>query len=256
MTDETDFLLDNLVKQEHTVDNAVSEVAVSGSFHLQLCIGSEPHLVIAGATKEDIGRIAFQVTGKRLEIRETQLQGSSGKHSGRVVNGDLVGRRGTSGSPIHVHVFVSSLTAFEQRGNSDCHLLGIDAAALSVKSVGSGDMTIIGVAKRLEMVVSGSGDVSAGRLECESASVTSSGSGDTEVTVVDRLDLQSSGSGEFMHRGVCNEVTIKHSGNGDIVVGAKRSITVTSSGSGDLAVIGNPLNREVRRTGSGDVDFL
>jgi len=152
------------------------------------------------------------------------------------------------------------------------------AATLELRVEGTGDLVWRGGdADALTLAVSGSGDLS-GRTRAKTASLHSSGSGETalqlDVTGVLELsqggsgDIELSGSfgriaavmegsGDLELQGSASELTAKLGGSGDLDARklTARSVSLVSSGSGEaqVTVRNGPVTAEV--SGSGDVTW-
>jgi len=95
-------------------------------------------------------------------------------------------------------------------------LAGVQAKKLTVSASGSGESTLIGTADEFIYESSGSGKLSAYKLNAAKAKVMLSGSGDAEVTAQEALDVIISGSGEVHYKG-SPAVNKKVSGGGRLV---------------------------------------
>lgn len=130
-----------------------------------------------------------------------------------------------------------------------------DVASGDIEVRSCGDLQLGNFAGKLELGISGSGDVdmkSAARGE-----VSISGSGDLEAGNFKSLRLKISGSGDAEIEDVNGDVAIESSGAGDIEMGDIRGdLRYRGSGSSDLeieSVVGNIIEIEV--SGSGDVSI-
>lgn len=77
----------------------------------------------------------------------------------------------------------------------------LDVQKLNSHITGSGDMTFTGKATDHTMGISGSGYMRCFQLEGETADVTITGSGNSEVTVSDQLKVHIEGSGNVYYKG-------------------------------------------------------
>jgi hypothetical protein len=119
--------------------------------------------------------------------------------------------------PIRVSVTVPGrMPDLDLIGSGDIDMSGIAQERLSVNLQGSGDITLDGEVRQLELRVMGSGDVDAKRLVSENASINLMGSGDIDAH-------------------------------------ATESVSVTLMGSGDVTVSGSPKQKSSTKMGSGDV---
>lgn len=119
--------------------------------------------------------------------------------------------------PLTVNLTGPQLSSLEMHGAGDITLTGLNEKALSLDLNGSGDVKAEGSAKQLTVLLNGSSNVDAKRLNSD----------DTEIKIL---------------------------GSGDIVVNAKQSLDVTIIGSGDVTYFGNPGKIDKKIIGSGDVE--
>jgi hypothetical protein len=94
--------------------------------------------------------------------------------------------------------------------------LDLDIKGKSVRTeiAGSGNVILKGYASYNDILMSGSGNLSAFNLELESAKIKSAGSGVAEVNVSNSLDAAVVGSGSIKHKGNTKTVTKKQFGSG------------------------------------------
>lgn len=92
--------------------------------------------------------------------------------------------------------------------------LDIKGKTLRTEISGSGSVTLKGYASYNDVLMSGSGNLSAFNLELESAKVKVTGSGVAEVNVTNSLDATVLGSGTVKHKGNTKTVTKKQYGSG------------------------------------------
>ncbi len=121
--------------------------------------------------------------------------------------------------------------------------------------MGSGDITVNGIHGKLQLIVSGSGDVVADRLQLLNCSIKSMGSGDISIKgKTTALAIVASGSGDI-DASQFTAISVKSSqlGSGDISVHPVEKLDAALTGSGDLTYYGNPAILKARSTGSGDI---
>ncbi|ESQ86882.1 hypothetical protein ABAC460_21940 [Asticcacaulis sp. AC460] len=115
---------------------------------------------------------------------------------------------------------------------------------------GGGQWTVEPVAGPLNIINSGSGDISLSTAG--DAIIDNTGSGDIDVQSVRRLKLTQTGSGGFSAQNSL-DVEIFNQGSGDVQVMSARSVKAKMNGSGDLS-LGNVMNGlTLVNTGSSDV---
>src|SRR4051812_10941923 len=95
---------------------------------------------------------------------------------------------GFGGENVVVEASVPKLTGITASGSGDIDAGDIDADAFSVRSDGSADITVKGVATRLAVALDGSGDADLAELQSREARVTLGGSGDADVRADQTLD--------------------------------------------------------------------
>jgi hypothetical protein len=122
---------------------------------------------------------------------------------------------GFGGDDVVVEASVPRLTTIESSGSGDIDADGIQADAFEVRSDGSADIALEGIARRLDVDVDGSGDVALDDLEAREARVAVGGSGDVQVRAADRLNVTVDGSGDVRYHG--DPALTRHvDGSGDL----------------------------------------
>ena len=108
--------------------------------------------------------------------------------------------------------------------------------------------------ERLDLNTSGSGEIEL-EINCQSVKTSVSGSAEIELKgKTNELKASVSGSGEIeAFELTANEVTAAVSGSGKIEVQAKNSLDGKVSGSGDIEYFGEPTNLDVKSSGSGKI---
>ncbi|MCB0689717.1 MAG: DUF2807 domain-containing protein [Saprospiraceae bacterium] len=94
--------------------------------------------------------------------------------------------------------------------------LELDADDVLARVSGSGDMYLVGQVDDLSFSVSGSGSLHGFDLEAQNADINVSGSGNVEVTVINRMEVRISGSGDVYYRGT-PDIDSRISGSGKII---------------------------------------
>jgi hypothetical protein len=129
---------------------------------------------------------------------------------------DRLWSSGSSG--IHAAGDLGGIEVIGNTGSGEVLVDGVESESLVVESTGSGPITVEGVATFVDYTHSGSGGVHARDLIAAEATVISSGSGSTELTATEGVDI-------------------------------------VLTGSGGVEVFGDPERRDVVETGSGRVSF-
>ena len=123
----------------------------------------------------------------------------------------------STNSPMRVEVTVPTLTELTLSGSGNVVVDGIAAKRLTVSLPGSGTLTGTGTAARLDVTVSGSGEVQLAQLVADDVRAVVSGSGAVFVTATERLDASVPGSGAILYAGNPSNVTRNVSGSGAII---------------------------------------
>ena len=90
---------------------------------------------------------------------------------------------------------------------------------MDVTLSGSGDMDLAGSCGKLQVRVSGSGDVNAYELSAREVDAVVSGSADIKVTASEAIKARVSGSGDIHYRGNPEKIDSKTSGSGGVSKG-------------------------------------
>ena len=103
----------------------------------------------------------------------------------------------------------------EIEGSGDIDV-ALQADDLEVDIEGSGEVKLEGFADDVKYRIDGSGDVNAFDLECQTADVSISGSGDVEVLVIEFLKVRIDGSGTVRYKGD-PELDVDIEGSGEVI---------------------------------------
>jgi hypothetical protein len=174
-----------------------SAVAVSGQLHLELELGPEQRVVIAG-DDNIVPLIEAVVQGGELTVRSTQSYRSD--------------------EAVMVRVVVPRLDNLALSGATDAHLRQLAGPELEVHVSGASEVTLEGKVDRLVLELSGAADLDAARLEAQSVTVRASGAGAVKVHARESLDVTASGAVSVEVSGRPARVTEKVSG----VAGVRR----------------------------------
>lgn len=130
-----------------------------------------------------------------------------------------------------------------------------NAGITDISVSGSGDVEGKNLASA-DILVSGSGDLELGDI-AGAVDIGSSGAGDVELgSVGGGLDLQSSGSSDFEAASVSGgDLSIRVSGSSDISIrgGNVDTLFIKASGASDVTYSGKSVNAEARASGASDV---
>ena len=106
--------------------------------------------------------------------------------------------------------------SINQAGSSDLNL-DLETDLLKINMAGSGDIKLSGKSKNLEVSKTGSGDLFAFNFLVENAKINSTGSGDAEIYVEDKLSISKTGSGDIFYKGNVEDVKTSSTGSGKVV---------------------------------------
>lgn len=115
-----------------------------------------------------------------------------------------------------VLVSVPALESVRVRGSSDVEAAGLAGGSFAIEIHGSGNVRASGKVDRLEVGVSGSGDVRLDDLESREAQISVAGSGDVDVWSTETLSVSIAGSGDVRYKGE-PRVTQSVAGSGSVV---------------------------------------
>ena len=135
--------------------------------------------------------------------------------SGKLVIGNTPGSL-TTKSPMSVVVDVPTLSAVTLAGGGNIVVVGSKAERLTVMLSGGGNVTGRGIARLLDVTLSGAGTASFTQLPANSVHAVLSGSGTIYVTATGRLDAAVPGSGTIIYSGNPRDVTKSVTGSGAI----------------------------------------
>jgi hypothetical protein len=181
---------------------AFQRIELSGSIDLEAEIGGD-----ASAAPEVVVRADDNLIG----LLETESNGGT-----LVVRWKKSDLRPDPRVEPRVRVRVPVLERLSLTGSGDATVRGLSGGTFGAQLAGSGDVTLKGRVERLNITVSGSGDVDAFGLDSVEARVTCSGSGDVRVKASDRVDAAVSGSGDVRYRGNPKTVERSVAGSGTV----------------------------------------
>lgn len=172
-----------------------------------------------------------------------------------------------SRTPVRITYTVPSLTDLYASGSGRVTVAGLNGAALTMRSSGSGQTTLAGRVAHLDAKVSGSGGMDAQGLESGSIRLHGSGSGHMNIGRADGdyADIVLSGSGRVRASGAVRSLTVRvnasgsvdvaglssqqadlvANGSGGITANVTQSLIAQTNGSGGVRVYGNPPQRTI-----------
>jgi Putative auto-transporter adhesin, head GIN domain len=123
--------------------------------------------------------------------------------SGNTLVIDIEPNTQISNSVAEVSVTLPKLTGLEISGSGDIAATNnLTCDDLSVLISGSGDISLLGQAKKMNVKVSGSGDVATFNFICDDITANLTGSGDMDLNAVKTLAATISGSGDITYKGM------------------------------------------------------
>lgn len=178
-----------------------TRLEVSGDLELDVRLFNRPDPgVRITAGEKAIGRIKTELVNNTLRI--------STKSRGLTIGPDPLG-------PVSISLGVPALVGLRVNGPADVMLSGLSAKAFELRVDGSGDIQARGRVDDLELEIDGSADSDLADLSTQTAQVRIDGSGDTELSVARSLELVVEGSGNVLYHGRPT-VSSRLEGSGDV----------------------------------------
>jgi len=188
------------VSQTRTV-GGFERLEVEGSIDLEIRLSNRPEPgVRITAGEKTIDRI-------RTEVRDGTLRLTT-RSEGLVIGPNPIG-------DVSVSLGVPALAGLEVVGDSSVSLSGLSAKRLDMRVRGSGDITARGRVDALAVEIDGSGDTDLGGLSAQTAQIRTDGSGQIDLRVSELLEIVSEGSGDILYRGRPRIVS-RIEGSGDV----------------------------------------
>jgi hypothetical protein len=185
----------NIVSENRTVRSSFNEIEVKAGINVLIKQGDSLKIVVKDF-ENILPNLTTRVLGNRL-----------------ILDYDNVWINRSEGE---VTVTLPRLTSIDVSGSSDIGTIGnFKFDDLGITISGSADMVLAGSAKNMNMKITGSGDLRAYDMPCDTARITISGSGTGKINVLKLLDVNISGSGDLIYKG-SPSVTTRISGSGRI----------------------------------------
>jgi hypothetical protein len=172
----------SIISETRTVNSSFREIRIEGSMDCLIKQGDSVK-VVAKDFANLLPLLETRVVGNTLVIK---YQDNTWVSNGRG----------------EVTVTVPQLTNIELSGSGNVGTVGnyrFDDVSFFIS--GSGNYSMAGSAKKVNAKISGSGDIKAFDMPCDSANVRISGSGDVEMSVNRLLDASITGSGDIVFKG-------------------------------------------------------
>jgi hypothetical protein len=232
------------IATETRIAAAAQALEVSGPFHVDVRVGAAHGLEIEGDSN-------------LLPLVRTESNGSTLRI---YIEGNVSPR-----NALTVRYGAPALNKVVSAGSGAMTVSNLNGGAFSIQSTGSRNVQLSGKVERLDVKLTGSGNVNAAALNSSAAnlnlvgsgrvtlgpvngdSVTAylHGSGDLAATgSVKSLNARVKGSGDANFSGLTSEIAdlVTH-GSGDITANVKQSVVASTHGSGKITVYGNPAQR-------------
>lgn len=185
----------NIGSETRTVRGSFNEIEVKDAINILIKQGDSLKIVVKDF-ENILPNLSTRVLGNRL-----------------IIDYDDVWINRSEGE---VTVTLPRLTSLDVSGSSDIGTIGnFKFDDLGINISGSANLTMAGSVKNMNLKITGSGDLRAYDMPCDTARITISGSGTGQINVLKLLDVTISGSGDLVYKGNPS-VTSHISGSGRI----------------------------------------
>ena len=157
-------------------------LVISGVYELEVRVGEDFSIHLVGPDYE-MSRVEVSVKDGALELSQRDRKKGEKKRNNR--------------EGVDAVITMPSLAGLAVSGVVDGEIEGVDAKEFSVRVSGVGDVSVKGECGRLEVHLSGVGDLDAKDLECASAEVHVSGVGSASVFASEEAEAKVSGMGDI-----------------------------------------------------------
>jgi len=171
-----------------------SKITAGGAMDVDIKIGS-PQSVVIECNKDSLADIDTEVN-----------------------DGELIVSIEDNARPTHLaaHIVVPKLDSLEVAGSTETVVAGVHSKAFSLTTAGSAKVEAQGEVDDLQIELSGSSDLNAGKLKSKTCSITISGSGNADVYASQSLDANIAGSGIVKVHGNPPKLNQQIEGSGSI----------------------------------------
>lgn len=153
-------------------------------------------------------------------------------------------------------ISMPSLEEVSNSGSGDITVSPLESSTFALTNSGSGDVNLSKIkGETFTLTNNGSGDIDLKELVVQSLTARLNGSGSlTAQGTANTGKLETFGSGDIRARNTTfQEATAQTSGSGGITLSVVQKLDATTRGSGDITYYGNPPNITRTTTGSGRV---
>lgn len=212
----------NCIKGSGKISTATSDLAEFNELEINVPANvqirqSDKHSIEIQADENILRKIEYKVSGNTLkieldkcitnfkvldiiitapEIEEIEINGS-----GKIFNSGIIKMK-----KLDININGS--------GNSN---FNIETKELNVEINGAGNITVKGISDRQNIQINGAGEYSAFELITKKTDIDISGTGNCKVQVIDRLEVDISGSGNVYYKGDVGKTDININGMGKVV---------------------------------------
>jgi hypothetical protein len=174
-----------------------SRISLNGEADIDVQVGGEQSMSVR-ADDNLIGDVQTKVQDGTLDISQP----------------DNVGFDPDIG--INIRITIPSLESIELSGAGDVRVTGVRGSSFRTVVSGAGNVTAAGEVDRVEVEVTGAGDVVLSELVAGDATVEISGAGDVQVYATESLSASVSGAGDIVYSGDPLQVEKDVSGVGEV----------------------------------------
>ena len=195
-------------RETRAVSGSITSVRLIGPIDMSISQGETRGVMLEG-TADDVTRIRVEVSGGEMTVRfEQGATGwlSIGSHRAPRATVALPELRkiavvGSGDVAMSPFNLNEGKLEIEVTGSGDVKLSSLKAKSLSVNIRGSGDVTASGQVGAQDIAIAGSGDYAGTDLQTQSSAISIKGSGDAKVWATDTLAVSIAGSGDVSYRG-------------------------------------------------------
>ena len=194
--------------ETRAVSGPITSIRLTGPIDMSISQGETRGVMIDG-TAEELARIKLDVTGGELTVRYEQGTtgwlniSSHGAPKATIALTELrkVAVVGSGDVTMSPFKLNEGKLEVEVTGSGDIKLSGLKARALAVSIRGSGDVAASGQVGTQDIAIAGSGDYGGSDLQSQTTAIAIKGSGDANVWATESLSVSIAGSGDVSYRG-------------------------------------------------------